>query len=460
MFVHIFKRREEWFAFHPITMGVADLSAAEAQCLADLLRGHSAEDCRALAIRDGFWNMMPDTLAARLRALEFFDGQTEEANPENHRSIEVVLNVAQACNLDCTYCFSDNTSKAIMEQSTAFSAIEDAFDRYPQIDEFRLSFFGGEPTLNLPLIEAAVRHHHRLCSERGVCPDYFITTNAVSLSEEALALFDEFGFEVQVSIDGSKNTHDRYRVDHQGRGSHDRVVATLQELRKRDGIRLSTSSVITKSNNAVATHDILESLEPFHMKLDMVYEFQDLGGGDFASTEASFSKVMGMDFDEIGDRFVDRVTRYQRPAEYNFRQSVILLSARKTKSRFCPAADTRIGVGADGHYYPCGASASLKENVLGEASQGIDPRAVLRFEERLEVGDVEPCRSCWARPLCLGGCPLTIRSLPNRLHCSTRKHLAEISIRVFSEIRERDPMSFLVLTENPAGKALATFFQG
>ncbi len=458
MNAHIFQRKNNWFAFNPLTLAVAELNANEVDFFSTFLQKHSLDEFRVLATKPSFWQEIPRDLSVRLHSLDFFFASVLAQAPHGGKDIEVVLNVTQACNLACEYCFSNNSNSIMMSEETAISAIEAAFKRHEGIQGFRLSFFGGEPTLNPKVIQKSAKHHFRRCHELGIEPSYFITTNAFDLNHEMAAFFGEYEFEVQVSIDGSSEAHNRYRVDHSGCGSYDKVRSNIATLSNTKGVKLSTSSVITKSNTAVAAHLKLDGLDPFHMKLDMVYEFQDMGGGDFESSGADFSKANGIDFDAIGDRFVEKVTRFQRPAEYNFRQSVILLWARKAKSRFCPAADTRIGVGADGKYFPCGASASLGENAIGSTQQGINRDAVGRFEEKLIVDETEPCRSCWAKPLCLGGCPLTIRSHPNRLHCATRKNLAEISIRIFSEIRQHDPMSFLVLADSPAGNALSTFF--
>lgn len=453
MYIHIFKRHEKWLAFNPHTMCVLDLTEEEASLLSTFTQAMPAKyfTGKSLALPQDV-----ATLSEKIEKEGFFGDAARSAGDGVPATIEVVLNVAQLCNLACTYCFSDNRVGKIMPSAVARKAITDAFDRHSGFDCFRLSFFGGEPTLSKDVIYDAVRFHKRECGKRGVRADYFIITNGVKLDEDLADFFADFGFEVQVSVDGDRSIHDKYRRDHKGRGTYEKVLQTIDMLRTKPNLRLSTSSVITKNNNAKEVHDRLDGWGLENMKLDMVYEFQDLGSEDFRSQDADFSAKYGSELGAVADRYAQKVINWEKPSEYNFRQSVLLLWQKKKKSMYCPAAQSRFGVGVDGKYYPCGASASLKENALGSVDGGISTDAVAAFTDKLNVAEKEPCRSCWARPLCLGGCPLTVRSFPSRLHCASRKNMAELSIGIFSEIREKNPLSFLTIIDEERARLFAT----
>ena len=86
-------------------------------------------------------------------------------------------------------------------------------------------FHGGEPTLAKA---AKVRPFCTAARERlqpHVDVDFTLQTNGVHLSEDWLQLISEQGMGVGISIDGDRALHDRYRIDHQDRGSYDRKPA-------------------------------------------------------------------------------------------------------------------------------------------------------------------------------------------------------------------------------------------
>ncbi len=455
MFIHFVNESRHSLAFNPHTMAVADLDDSEARSFAEIVSGNPAADLSLAAILRANGCSQPDSLHEKLRKERFFDSAATlvEQNSVERRTAELVLNVAQACNLKCSYCFSNNSVKEYMDEDTAIRAIDDTIAREDSIRKFRLSFFGGEPTLNFSLIRKIVRYHHDLCAQRGVEVEYFLITNAVSVSDEMLSFFGDYEFEVQVSIDGDQGSHDAFRLDNRGRGTYARVVDTIGRLLATPGIRLSTSSVITGSSSARATYDVLEPLKLLNMKIDPAHDFD--ADGPSAQDAAVRSSGLEQDLEYLGGRFAEKVISWERPSEYNLTQGVLLLWQKRTKTRFCPAGSVRLGVGADGSYFPCGASASLGENVLGHVNTGLDIQAVRDFDAKLDVQSREPCRSCWAQPLCLGGCPLKVRrSHPTPAHCAARRATAETVIRTYAKIRRDNPLGFVVLVDNSFGRQL------
>ena len=462
MFIHTFTRRGATFAFNPHTMSVVRLSRGEAVALRSAVNGHPASEYSESEMGNNAIEELSEELTAHLQAEDFLGQPAAEAMPAGRVApqLELVLNVAQACNLACTYCFSNNKVGRLMTAETAVEAVEATLTRRTMETHFRLSFFGGEATLNFPLMETIVPYHTAQCKKAGVSYDYFIITNAYRLTDDQIAFFGRHGFEVQVSVDGDRRTHDKYRRTHNGGGTYDRVLTNLHRLKRESGVRLSTSSVMTAENDARRVYDQLDGLGLANMKLDMVYDFHGSENASFASNRDEFARDFNEVMEGVAESVVERSVQLEKPSEYNFRQSILLLWKKKKKSRYCPAAASRIGVGADGTYYPCGAAASLQEHAIGTVEEGLDDDAREEFDLLLDVADKEPCKSCWALPLCLGGCPLTVRSFPTREHCETRKNMAETAIWAFAEIRRRNPLGFMAILDEGGARSFASQFSG
>ena len=141
----------------------------------------------------------------------------------------------QRCNMACTYCFEkeelqnpkiQNNESAIIK---AVHKLLDSPDFNSIFDSITLSFWGGEPTLNAPLII-------RLFEEFVNSPvNYFFYTNGFNANHITNILLkhkmyygtqDNLSF--QISYDGL--THDGARIDHSGNGTSSRILKNIELL--------------------------------------------------------------------------------------------------------------------------------------------------------------------------------------------------------------------------------------
>jgi uncharacterized protein len=70
----------------------------------------------------------------------------------------------------------------------------------------------------------------------------------------------------------------------------------------------------------------------------------------------------------------------------------------------CGAANGYVSVSAEGRYFTCHRTIDDPNFGLGDLTGGLDQAARQRFLLARHVDRQEPCRSCWARYLCGGGC--------------------------------------------------------
>jgi uncharacterized protein len=141
------------------------------------------------------------------------------------------------CNLDCEYCFF--LSKEMLYPGSRFRMADDLLETYlrqlieahARAPEVTVAWQAHEPTMmGLDFFRRSVElaEKHRMPHQRIA---YTIQTNATLIDDEWAAFFKDHRFLVGVSIDGPKEIHDTYRVDKGGKGSFDRVMAGLSNLR-------------------------------------------------------------------------------------------------------------------------------------------------------------------------------------------------------------------------------------
>jgi uncharacterized protein len=193
----------------------------------------------------------------------------------------VIMKIVERCNLNCSYCYyytSDNSE--VMERDALMGEarleeVVDYLDRAVSEHSIRRVVFGlhgGEPTLARArkIREFCATARQRLSGRTQV--RFALQTNGVHLSDEWLELIASEQMGVGISIDGDQAVHDRYRVDHKGRGSYERVRANLARLleveRATAGVRVTALAVMGPDfNGAVAYDNLVQALGLRHVKL-------------------------------------------------------------------------------------------------------------------------------------------------------------------------------------------------
>lgn len=151
---------------------------------------------------------------------------------------QVILKVAQRCNLDCTYCYVYNrgddswkTRPAVISERVA-QALADRIREHCALHRLRcftVELHGGEPLL---LGKRRMRRLLEILTERaGVELRFTLQTNGVLLDLEWVELLARFGVSFGISLDGPPETADRRRVMRKDRsGSTQRVIDTIHRL--------------------------------------------------------------------------------------------------------------------------------------------------------------------------------------------------------------------------------------
>lgn len=147
---------------------------------------------------------------------------------------ELILLPTEKCNFRCTYCYED--FKIGKMSSAVQSGIQKFLDRrVPELEQLRLSWFGGEPLLAKDVVLRIARHAFELCESYNVQFSGGLTTNAYLLSlplaKELLALRQK---SFQITLDGHGETHDVLRRRADGKGTFDVIWANLLALRSLD----------------------------------------------------------------------------------------------------------------------------------------------------------------------------------------------------------------------------------
>ena len=330
----------------------------------------------------------------------------DDAAPEEPPVRALSLAVAQKCNLGCTYCYAQGGSfggpATSMELRTALASVDLLFGDVAAGERVNLSFLGGEPLMNRPVIHAATDRARAIAADRGVDVTFSITTNGTQLTVDDGNFFEEHGFAVTVSLDGAGAVHDRLRPFLSGRGSFSRVIERVAPLLERQR-RMQVSARVTVTP---ANLELKETLDAFVALGFHSVGFSPLlrspnGNHELGSTELA-AMLDGMV--SCGEEFERRVVVGER---YPFANAVNAMREihRGTHRPYpCGAGAGYLGVSASGELAACHRFVGDDDGALGDIVDGVDRARQARWLRERHVHRQEPCRSCWARYLCGGGC--------------------------------------------------------
>lgn len=163
------------------------------------------------------------------------DVKTQLANIKH-----IGFEVTDVCNLECSYCvygefyndYDTRTCKQIDLRKAKllldFLVGElNSSANYSQKNEVLISFYGGEPLLNIEFIKEIVGYTQQMQNSH-IAFNYMMTTNAIYL-KKYIDFLIRYDFDITVSLDGSKENN-AYRKFHNGNSSFDLVYQNIKYI--------------------------------------------------------------------------------------------------------------------------------------------------------------------------------------------------------------------------------------
>ncbi len=197
------------------------------------------QDAVALLSENGF--LVPDRGADRQALGRFFSSVKNDT-----AELSVTLLTTLQCNFACDYCFQGDHGdyNKFAEKMTLETAgevakwIERELDRvHPET--FMLTFFGGEPLLNLPVMYYLAETLFPVCQARQVPMSISIITNGLLLTPEVVDRLMPYGLKgVKITLDGDRDTHNRMRPLRGGQGTFDRLIDNIRAVAGRCSVAI------------------------------------------------------------------------------------------------------------------------------------------------------------------------------------------------------------------------------
>ena len=160
--------------------------------------------------------------------------------------LKVTVLTTLQCNFACDYCFQGDhgdynktAAKMSLETSARVAQwIERELDRLNP-ETLNVTFFGGEPLLNLPVMYDLAERAWHASQARSTQLSINIITNGLLLTPEVVDRLQPFGLNgVKITLDGDKDTHNRMRPLRGGQGTFDRIIENIRRIAGRCNISI------------------------------------------------------------------------------------------------------------------------------------------------------------------------------------------------------------------------------
>ena len=269
--------------------------------------------------------------------------------------------VTHDCNLRCTYCYEHNKSGKRMSLETAKRCIDLLFSEDEKVSAqinstdahgLILDFIGGEPLLEVEMIDQAVDYFRRRAMELGHrwAKQYMVNigTNGMLYFDEAVQRFiakNSGRISVSITVDGDQKTHDACRIDCQGCGSFERADEAffhVQKVYHQSG----TKFTIAPSNVGrvyEACRDIIERHDLRELFCNCVFE---------EGWNSAFSGELYSQLKRLAAWLIDS-GRYRNTSVSIFEDTIGQPLPETETQNWCGGTGKMLAFDVDGTVYPC-----------------------------------------------------------------------------------------------------------
>jgi len=366
----------------------------------------------------------------------------------------LVVNVTNQCNLACTYCYEYGEDKIVdtengkqpkfMNEETARASVDFMLRESRTSPRAHMTFFGGETLLNFPVLKSTVAYARARAAELGKEVDFSLTTNATLLRPEVIDFLADNRIGVTISIDGPEEMQDKFRVFKNGMGSYDIVAPKIKALLARHRTR-PIGARVTLTRQTLDVRRIYR-----HLTDEM--GFWEVGFAPVTTAPQRNYAIANGGFDELLRQFRALAQEYREAALQNrhhgfsnIRETLQEIHQGHAKAYPCGAGLGLMGVATDGDVGLCHRFAGSDQHRLGDVRSGVSWTEQQAFLETHHISEKTDCRTCWARPICAGGCYHEAHTRygsterPNLHYCDWIRGWTHTCLEIYGEIAARNP---------------------
>lgn len=299
------------------------------------------------------------------------------------------------CNLACSYCFEeglmsqDKMSEAVSEQLILFlnKKIKEGAP-----EKVLITFYGGEPLINRPLIERVALELNTLSETAQFNLSYKIITNGTLLTHDVVDWLKNLGVDtLKITLDGGRSTHDSTRPFKNGKGSFDIIFNNLEYAVKHLNIILNCNMTKENIQGIFDLFDLLDTVKWSRLikQVDVKPVMSTYSDSLKCSPEGN---ELPYNYDEENIDSFYKIHTMLKERGY--------LTDEGSAGLFCPVINKsgNFIVAVNGDIYECPSTVGIDKFKVGSVFD-LDKKETIYTEEMWLR-----CKECVYAPICGGGC--------------------------------------------------------
>lgn len=486
-FVHRFRTRRQEYVYDVNTCRIIRVS----RVVWDILEDFGCLDHERIVAKHTPRHS-PDQIASAMKKIAkvqeeqglFLAVRPKQVLPPSRKSVDkqladyreqLILNVTEECCFRCNYCVFGGSypqhrrhSARRMTWEVARAAIDDFLAHSRLAKDRVISFYGGEPLLNLPLIQRCVSYARDRWADLKV--QFGLTTNGFLLAGPAASFLAAEAFLIVVSLDGPAEIHDRHRLTLEGSPTWGTILSNLRGFlvahpEYRTNAKLRFNAVAGNDTDLCKVQAFFEHAELLSDEMGLEISGQKLHPGKPEIIKDSpllaSRQVLLADFQaglKSGQFGQDRDLKSRWAQVSLFEKPFLLLHKRRYLSPHLPEemrllatclpGERRTFVNSDGDYFACERVVECPDGKIGDTHNGVDVNKVMDVLQRWNQAAGDQCRFCWCLPTCDVGCFATvgeegnITSESRRQACAICRANAHQLLVDYCGILEANPKAF------------------
>jgi uncharacterized protein len=306
--------------------------------------------------------------------------------------LELTINPTLHCNFACPYCFEENKPAIYMTDEVENALIE-FIEKQKGINRLHITWFGGEP---LMAFDRMVSITNRV-KQMSIKYTSKIITNGFLLNDKIIEKLEDMNISnIQITIDGLQDEHDKKRYLLSGAGTFDKIIKNIDNLVAKNNKIYIGIRVNIDVNNA---DNYIKVVAYFYKK------YQHLG--------ARISTHPGFLTNETGCIPADCVFDCEKKAKFIIelykKYGLNTMGLFPLDFRYeCPVRNPyHLTIGPEGEIYKCWNDVGKKEQIVGSLidKDVVNNALLTRYYVAGDALEDKDCKECMLLPRCGGGCP-------------------------------------------------------
>lgn len=303
------------------------------------------------------------------------------------------------CNFRCIYCYQkDGQDNLYMGRDIQDKILEFIKEKASHIDYLSITWYGGEPLLNIDAIEYLSNNIIDICEKNNINYYAYMVTNGYNLTEEISSKLNELKISgLQITIDGIEEIHNQRRPLVGGQGTFKQILKNLKIASKYcNNISLRVN---VDKDNISKTSELIE-----YLRDEGITKCANVYMARVDNINDCYEKNLCLETEKFSEMAInindDLVKKEGYSEKINYPNLI-------TNSCTADAINGFI-IDPKGIIYKCWSDIGIEEMAVGSLVENSNHRFNSKLFNDYIMYDAtkdEECSDCNLLPICMGGCP-------------------------------------------------------